>query len=616
MKKKDRVNGVFIFAIILVAAFLSRAESQDTTKINELIFLGDSLLYTMPEQSLAYAREATKLSKQINNYQKIKISTQLLSDAFWYTDQFDSTDYYNILRIKYAEEADDKATLGDLYTEYAVELNRISKYDEALRDLRKAHQYYLEIDNQIDNAFVINKIGLVYHNMNQLDSSMVYLKSALDMYQVLNLQNKQGMVIESMAIIQKQLGDYDKSIELHQESRALFQEARDTIGLMSNANNLGIVFKTIDKPEKALAEYQKVYDFANIMDHKGGLMSYFINSGILLNKLKRHIEAESLLRNGIKIAEELRSQISIADSKSSLARSLLHQNKFSEAIIEVNESIQIAHDIGALEKEQDAHEVAKEIYLAQGNADEALLHMESYQSLKDSIFQLARTKQVNELQTQYETEKKDAEIVLLNKNIEIENVKRQRLWGGLGLIVLSGLALIYGIIQRNKKMQAVLSKDKAIAIERQERAEQQLEFKKKELTAKALQLAKKNEFLLELETEIVELQSSVDASVGKASSRISRMIQRDIVDDEEWDQFATEFSSVHQEFLDRLRERFGTFSKGEMRLIYLLRMNMTSKEIANILRISGEGIRKARYRLRKKMSLDSSDDLQGIILGM
>ena len=609
-------NRLFFLALIIIAVFIPRATSQDTTKINELILIGDSLLYVTPEKSMSYAKEAAHLSHQLNDYQKIKRSTQLISDAFWYTGQYDSTDYYNRLRLRYAEEANDLATLGDLYDEYGTELNRTSKYPEALENFRKALHYYDEIGDQPSEGDILGSIGGVFHNMNLYDSSMVYYKGSLNIYKELGLLDGEGFTIESMAIIQKQLGDFNKSIELHSQSRALFQEANDSFGLMSNANNLGIVYKTINEYEKALEEYQRVYDFAIKMDHKGGLMSYYVNSGILQNKLSRYKEAESTLRQGIAIAEELRIPIAISDAKSALARSLLHQNKFEQAIKEANQSIAIANEIGSLEKEQDAHEVAKDIYITQGKSALAIPHLEKYQSLKDSIFQIERTKQVNELQTQYETEKKDAEIILLNKDIEIESVKTQRLWGGLALMLFSGLALFYGNVQRSRKKELILSQEKAIAIERQEKAEQLLEFKKKELTAKVLQLAKKNEFLHELETEIAELQSSVDASVGKASSRISRMIQRDSVDDNEWDQFANEFSSVHQEFLDRLRERFGSFSKGEMRLIYLLRMNMTSKEIANILHISSEGIRKARYRLRKKMDLDPSEDLQGLILGM
>ena len=54
--------------------------------------------------------------------------------------------------------------------------------------------------------------------------------------------------------------------------------------------------------------------------------------------------------------------------------------------------------------------------------------------------------------------------------------------------------------------------------------------------------------------------------------------------------------------------------RDKMRLVSLLKKNLSSKQIASILRVSDEGIKKARYRLRKKMVLESGQDLQGLIL--
>jgi len=94
------------------------------------------------------------------------------------------------------------------------------------------------------------------------------------------------------------------------------------------------------------------------------------------------------------------------------------------------------------------------------------------------------------------------------------------------------------------------------------------------------------------------------------------MIQIDGADEDEWQQFSKEFTSVHQGFVDNIQKKYGSFTSGEMRLVSLLKMNLSSKEIANILRVSDEGIKKARYRLRKKMKLESRDDLSGVILAL
>jgi len=91
------------------------------------------------------------------------------------------------------------------------------------------------------------------------------------------------------------------------------------------------------------------------------------------------------------------------------------------------------------------------------------------------------------MQTKYETEKKDAEIVLLNKEAELDDSRKRALWGGIGLITLSSLMAFFGLNQRSKRKRAE-------ELEKRKRIEQELEFKKKELTAKVLQLASKMSF--------------------------------------------------------------------------------------------------------------------------
>jgi len=119
-----------------------------------------------------------------------------------------------------------------------------------------------------------------------------------------------------------------------------------------------------------------------------------------------------------------------------------------------------------------------------------------------------------------------------------------------------------------------------------------------------------------LQEEVAQLSSSVDASVNKTSARINRMIHSDEADEDEWKQFSKEFTSIHQDFVDRLISKYGSFTSGEMRLVSLLKMNLSSKEIANILRVSDEGIKKARYRLRKKLNLETGQDLAATILAI
>jgi DNA-binding CsgD family transcriptional regulator len=102
--------------------------------------------------------------------------------------------------------------------------------------------------------------------------------------------------------------------------------------------------------------------------------------------------------------------------------------------------------------------------------------------------------------------------------------------------------------------------------------------------------------------------------VKKTSNKITILIKRDTQDNELWEQFSTEFSSLNQGFFERLVDTHGSISKSEIRLISLLKMNISSKDIADTLNITGEGTKKARYRLRKKLNLSSESGIRGCLL--
>ena len=74
------------------------------------------------------------------------------------------------------------------------------------------------------------------------------------------------------------------------------------------------------------------------------------------------------------------------------------------------------------------------------------------------------------------------------------------------------------------------------------------------------------------------------------------------------------FEEVHKDFNSNVKIKYPQVTSNELRLLALLKMNLSSKEIANILNISAEGIKKARYRLRKKLNITTEDSLQDLVI--
>ncbi len=526
--------------------------------------------------------------------------------------------------------------------------------DKALAQQLIDEEYELAalINNERFTAGVHNSNAIFKYFQNDLDSAIYYFEKSLRSFENLGFREKVASLKNNIGILYETKGDYEKSIQSHLESIKIKEELGNIRGVAASKYNIGNLWTELGDYSRAKAFYNEAYviyqelalpdDLNDVIFNLGSIATNQDSSQLALFYYKKslvHFEkigdrhtamlalgnigqeysrvnnldsAQYYYNRSLTMAEEFEDLEGQAALSRSIGDLYSRQGYHQRAIVLLKKSVELFKAIDYKDQLADSYQFLYEAQENAGQYEEAYDNLHNYSILKDSIASKQMQTDLVELQTKYETEKKEKELIRYQAENDRKQWRIKLLASGLAALIL---LLVMGYFTMREKIRRNKLEKEKVALELSQ-AEQQLEFKKKELTAKALQLAKKNEFLQELKAEVIALQSAVGSSVGKASSRISGMIQRDAVNDDEWDQFSAEFTSVHQEFLDRLRERFGVFSKGEMRLIYLLRMNMSSKEIASLLHVSGDGVRKARYRLRKKMGLDPSEDLQGLILGM
>ena len=128
-----------------------------------------------------------------------------------------------------------------------------------------------------------------------------------------------------------------------------------------------------------------------------------------------------------------------------------------------------------------------------------------------------------------------------------------------------------------------------------------------------LNLARKNEVLETVKQKASALKSEQNHS---GYQDLVRTINFDQQDDRNWENFIQYFEQVHKDFSANIKRKYPEITSNELRLLALLKMNLSSKEIANILNISPEGIKKARYRLRKKLNITTEESLQDLVLSL
>ena len=141
--------------------------------------------------------------------------------------------------------------------------------------------------------------------------------------------------------------------------------------------------------------------------------------------------------------------------------------------------------------------------------------------------------------------------------------------------------------------------------------------KDKELVNNSLQVVKKNKTLNTIISKLKEIDTNIlDDSTKSEFNKLHKSIVKEVNTDKSWKDLEKHIKNVHFDFLKRLKEKYPTISPRELDLSTYLLMNMSTKEIAEIMNISNGGVELARYRLRKKLGLNKKENLIGFLMSI
>lgn len=196
-------------------------------------------------------------------------------------------------------------------------------------------------------------------------------------------------------------------------------------------------------------------------------------------------------------------------------------------------------------------------------------------------------------------------------------------WAYIGLVFSVMLILFFSAAwyrQRHKREQKRLIaeqkheldiRDKELVELRNEKLKAEINTKKKELATSTMHLIDKNEFMGQIKTHLIDVKKAMteDAGIVKKLNKLIKDIDKNIDQDRAWKQFEINFDQVHGDFLKTIQTDYPVLSPQDLKLCAYLRMNMSTKEIANLLKISVRGVEIARYRLRKKLDLSHEKNL-------
>ncbi len=386
--------------------------ATDTLRIQVLTELAMEYVYTNPQESEKLAVEAVELCKTVDYfngaakaYHVLCISYDIRGD---YVKAIESATA-GVEFIKYHKHIDsEREVYAGLLNGIGLAYYHQSKYSEALTSFFSALKALDQSSQYLRVANVYNNIGLVYHDLAQLDKALEYYFKSFELVKNKKHAIQAGRSANNIGLIYNEKQDFISAIKYYEISLAYKREIADENGISASYLNLGITYKRLKDYSTALRYLELSESIKIKVDDKLGLLNVQDGKTDILIQLKRFKEAEAIALRSLKLLDKLHT---------------------TEPKIMVYNRLYILHE-------------------SQGNYKEALTWYIRTTKLKDSLFTAEKNKQALEIESKYETDKKEQTIKLLEGEKQI-----QLIWK----YILAGSVIAIGIIyllQRSRTQKA------------------------------------------------------------------------------------------------------------------------------------------------------------------
>ncbi len=531
--------------------------------------------------------------------------------------------------------------------------------DKALMYLQEAYTISMALDYTSGIGKSLLWQGRVYYYKDNYSLSDKYLDKAKTVLEKIKDKNDLAFYYYAKGVNCNIRGDYIHALEMFKTSINIAEESGNIKWLSTCYSSIGSVLLNRQEPRKALGYFREALKMKSKINSKLGVSSVYTNIGIAYEHLRELDSAFYFVDKGLKIREQLKSERLIASSKYHLSNILIKKGNYAKAekvikdaldiftklkdntgiiitslrlavaenkqgksgaIVRAENALSLAKKIGNPNLTSHAYHILADIYAFNNKFQDSYNYLLKYEQLKDSLFTSEKERVLTEMEAKFQSDKKDRDIALLKERSTVERNKN------IALIVLLFVFLIIIFLlffmfrykstafKRQEKLleqeKIIHSQENMINEKENQLLQEQLESKNRELASKALEMIRYNDTVSgaieRLERMNTLLKDNPDAlkAINDIIRDIDSRTRQNI-----WEEFEKVFKNIHSGFYKRLLEVCPDISSSEIKVAALLKLNLTTKEIAAITYKSEGGIKTTRYRLRKKLNLSSDEKL-------
>lgn len=429
--------------------------------------------------------------------------------------------------------------------------------------------------------------SLLYGEDGAYQEAIRSLKEAEVLFEQRNMQANLASVYNGLGGNFKDLEEYAQAKAYYKKGKRINLALGDSLGAVMSNNNLGTVYRSLNQLDSAIAVYLEASTWLKALDNTFLLAQNQLNIGNVYEQKGDLNQAEIYFKNCLTLSEKAGVQYGVLLSRLNLGNLYRLQKEYSQSKKWLNLALSKAEEMGLAREKGLALERLS--WLARDTQDYERAYVLSLDAtkIKDSLLSESVKKESLALQERYESERKGNEILVL------ESANQQFLlivvFGGIVLFAL--LSLVFFGLYRQKR----LVNEKLVAEAEQRDLSRAIQTKDMELTAQALQI-------LQIKKLLEEQPASglLDEDGNNIKRETFEFLQTEL---------ENRITESNGDFFKNLLAAYPDLKPTELKLCSYLRLNLSTKELADVLNKSVRTVENTRFSIRKKMGLGPEDNL-------
>ena len=350
-----------------------------------------------------------------------------------------------------------KKSILNAYTNFGSIYFETTDYDSSLIMYKLAIENVDSINNKAQLANLLIRVAELYYRKGDFNLNVYYCVKSLKLFEQVNDTNGMISGYNGIAVNYLVQGNYEKALETYLKILNLAIKINNSKQIANTYNSIGVVYLNKKNYQKALFYYFKSLECMEKYDFKKGIIVSLNNiSGVYIIE-KKYKEAIEIAIRALKIGEEIGNKNLIAESYQSISDTYEKLGDLEKAEEYVKKALKLNNEIGDKASLQKAYLKLENLFEKKGDYKQALYYQKLYTIINDTLYNTESSKQIAEMNTKYETEKKDKELIKKDAEINMQQIQTEKqavIKNSfiIGFIFLLGLIIfIYrGYVQKRK----------------------------------------------------------------------------------------------------------------------------------------------------------------------